>query len=242
MKKLNERRHCILIIKSLIMGLFQLLLFSALLIVPAGLVPGGTWYWQRALIFIGVYGFILETAIVTLAVVAPTSLEARLKAPAAKKQPVADRIVAAILMLTFFGCLVSIPVDVFYLKLLPAPQFVVSVCGGALSFLGFTIFITAIYQNSFAVPIVEDQTERGQTLVDTGLYAVVRHPLYLGILHFMAGIALWLESYASLIAVSVLLIVLIARIAVEEKTMRQTLPGYTKYMKKVRYRLVPFVW
>lgn len=231
-----------LIIKGLIGGLFQLAIFSAFLVIPAGLLPGGTWYWQRALIFIGVYGFILEASVVVLAVVAPASLEARLKAPSVKKQPVADRFVTAILFLTFLGWFVSIPVEVFYLKLLPTPQFVLSVCGGVLSLLGFAIVLTAIYQNSFAVQYVEDQTEHGQTLVDTGLYAIVRHPLYLGILPFMAGIALWLESYASLIAVLVILFVLIARIIVEERTLRETLPGYTEYMAKVQYRLIPFIW
>ena len=97
-------------------------------------------------------------------------------------------------------------------------------------------------QNSFAIPIVEDQSERGQTLVDTGLYALVRHPWYLGLLPFKAGSAVWLESYAGLIAVSVLLVVVIARIVVEETFLQKTLPGYTEYIKNVRYRLVPFIW
>ncbi|MHC4505692.1 MAG: hypothetical protein ACYTFI_20495, partial [Planctomycetota bacterium] len=110
-----------LLLKGLIGGLFQLTLFGALLIVPAGLVPGGTWYWERALVFLGVYGVILETCIVTLAVVAPASLEARLKAPVSKKQPVADRVVTAILILTGIAWFVAIPVDVFYWKLLPSP-------------------------------------------------------------------------------------------------------------------------
>ena len=90
--------------------------------------------------------------------------------------------------------------------------------------------------------VVEDQSERGQALVDTGLYASVRHPWYLGLLPLMAGIALWLESYAGTIAVSVLLAVSIARIVAEETTLQKTLPGYSEYMKKVRYRLVPFIW
>lgn len=91
---------------------------------------------------------------------------------------------------------------------------------------GFAIILTAIYQNSFAVPFVEDQTERGQVLVDTGLCAHVRHPLYLGALPFFAGLALWLESYAALIATSVLIGLLVARIVVEENTLRRTLPHY----------------
>ena len=188
------------------------------------------------------YGFILVVSIVALAVKAPASLEARLKSPASKKQPVADRIVTAFLILWFLGWLVSIPIDVFYLKLLPTPQCAVSVCGGVLSLIGYAIVMTSIYQNPFAVPIVEDQTEGGQVLVDTGLYARVRHPLYLGMLPFVAGFALWLESYVSLIATSGTLIILIARIVVEEKTLRKTLPGYTEYIEKVSYRLVPFVW
>ena len=108
--------------------------------------------------------------------------------------------------------------------------------------IGLAICFGTIYQNAFAIPIVEDQTERGQTLVDTGLYSVVRHPLYLGMLLFFAGLALWLESYGGLVAVSVLLAVLIARTAVEEQTLKRTLPGYTEYMETVRYRLLPPIW
>jgi protein-S-isoprenylcysteine O-methyltransferase Ste14 len=145
----------------------------------------------------------LEASIVVLAVMAPASLKARLRLPVSKRQPVADRIVTGILMLWFLAWLVFIPIDVFNLKLLPAPQFAVSVCGGATFLFGPAIIMTAIYQNSFAVRIVEDQTERGQLLVDTGLYARVRHPLYFGALPFVAGIALWLESNAALIARSV---------------------------------------
>ncbi len=231
-----------LIAKGLIGGLFQLALFGVFLLVPAGLVPGGTCYWPRALLFLWVYGLILEATIGVLAVVAPASLEARLKAPFSKKQPVADRIVTAFLMLSFLTWFASIPIEVFYLKLLPTPQFAVSVCGGLLSLIGFAIVCATIYQNPFAIPIVEDQTECGQVLIDTGLYAYVRHPMYLGVLPFLAGIALWLESYTNLIATFVILVILIVRIVVEEKILRKTLPGYTEYMENVRYRLVPFIW
>ena len=231
-----------LIFRGLIRGVFNLALIGVFLSVPAGLVPGGTWYWRRALLFLGVYGFIMVVSIVALAVKAPASLEARLKSPMSKKQPVADRIVTSFYILWFLAWLLFIPIEVFCLKLLPTPRFAVSVCGGVLSLGGIAIVMTAIYQNSFAMPIVEDQSERGQVLVDTGLYARVRHPLYLGILPLFAGIALWLESYMSLIATSGILIILIARIVVEEKTLRKTLPGYIDYMEKVPYRLVPFIW
>lgn len=154
----------------------------------------------------------------------------------------ADRMVTAILMLSMFAWIIFIPIDVFNLKLLPAPPFVLSLCGGVLFFVGFAIIMTAIYQNSFAVPFVEDQTERGQVLADTGLYAQARHPLYLGVLPFFAGLALWLESYAALIATTILIGGLVARIFVEENTLRRTLPHYAGCTQKVRHRLIPFVW
>ena len=231
-----------LILRGLIGGLFQVALFGSLLVVPAGLVPGGTWYWPRALLFLGVYGCVLVISIVALAIKAPASLEARLKPLASKKQPFTDRLVTLGLVLWGVGWFVSIPIDVFFWKLLPTPGFAASGFGAVLTAAGFAIIMAAIYENSFAAPIVEDQTDVGQVLIDTGPYARVRHPLYLGFLPFVAGISLWLESYTSLIVGFGSLVWVIGRIVVEERIVRHTLPGYSEYVEKVPYRLVPFVW
>lgn len=226
-----------LLIKGLLGALFQIALFAVLLFLPAG-----TWNWPRAILFLMVYGLLLLVSTVLLARLAPASLEARLTAPIDKSQPMADRVVTAFLFLSFIAWFVLIPIDVFYLKLLPPPHFTVSVFGAALFLAGFGILITALFQNEFAVPIVRDQSERGQVLIDTGLYACVRHPMYFGFLLFLIGIALWLESYASLLALPFVFVFVIARIFVEEKTLQETLPGYVEYMAKVRYRLISFVW
>ena len=231
-----------LILRGLIGGLFQVALFGSLLVVPAGLVPGGTWYWPRALLFLGVYGCVLVISIVALAIKAPASLEARLKPLASKKQPFSDRLVTLGLVLWGVGWFVSIPIDVFFWKLLPTPGFAASGFGAVLTAAGFAIIMAAIYENSFAAPIVEDQTDVGQVLIDTGPYARVRHPLYLGFLPFVAGISLWLESYTSLIVGFGSLVWIIGRIVVEERMLRHTLPGYSEYVEKVPYRLVLFVW
>ena len=231
-----------MLIKGLLGGLFQVAILGAFLIVPAGLVPGGTWLWERALIFLAVYGVILEIVIVVFAVKAPASLQARLATPGGSEQSRAERMASSFLILMFATWMVFVPVDVFYLKLLPPPQLGVSVAGLVVLLLGFAVVAAAIYQNRFIVPYVADQTEQGQTLVDTGPYGVVRHPLYAGMVPYVAGIALWLESYAALIAVAVPLAALVVTILVEEKTMREALPGYTDYMTRVRYRLVPFIW
>ena len=226
-----------LLIKGLFGALFQIALFAVLLFLPAG-----TWNWPRAILFLMVYGLLLLVSTVVLARLAPASLKARLTAPIDKSQPMADRVVTSFLFLSFIAWFVLIPIDVFHLHLLPPPHFTVSVFGAALFLAGFGILITALFQNAFAVPIVRDQSERGQVLIDTGLYARVRHPMYFGFLLFLIGIALWLESYASLLALPFVFVFVIARIFVEEKTLQETLPGYVEYMAKVRYRLISFVW
>ena len=226
-----------LILRGLLGGAFQLLLFGSLLLIPAG-----TWNWPRAIQFLVAYAILMVCSIVWLATVAPSSLEARLEPAINKKQPVADRIATGIIAVAFVGWFAFIPTDVFRLKLLPPPSLGVSVFGAALFLAGFAIMLTALYQNAFATPVVRDQSERGHTLVDAGLYARIRHPFYSGLLIFLAGIALWLESYAALIALPVVLASLLVRIRVEERTLRDTLPGYVEYMGRVRYRLVPGDW
>jgi protein-S-isoprenylcysteine O-methyltransferase Ste14 len=80
---------------------------------------------------------------------------------------------------------------------LPTVPFWASACGAVLFAIGFWMMHAALFENSFAAPIVGDQSGRGQTLIDTGMYSRVRHPMYTGLLLFMVGIALWLQSYAS---------------------------------------------
>ena len=90
--------------------------------------------------------------------------------------------------------------------------------------------------------MVRHQSERQHHVVDTGVYAIVRHPMYAGIFLFNAGMALWLESYAAAIATLIPISLLALRIVFEERFLRRELAGYEAYTEKVRYRLVPFVW
>lgn len=226
-----------LVLRGLIGGLFQVALFAALLLIPAG-----TWHWPRAVHFLVVYGLVNSVSIVALSRVAPASLEARLMALSAKSQPMADRVVTAFLIVSFFAWLAFIPIDVFRLRLLPLPSLEISLLGAVLSLAGYGLIWTTLFQNAFAAPIVKDQSERGQVLIDTGLYGRVRHSFYLGFLLFFMGLALWLESYASVLALLLPFVLLVARIKVEERTLRETLPGYADYTRRVRHRLVPFVW
>ena len=66
--------------------------------------------------------------------------------------------------------------------------------------------------------------------------------MYLGFVPYFIGLALWLESYVSALAVPLIVGTLIARVFIEEKTLQENLPGYPEYMEKTRYRLIPFIW
>jgi protein-S-isoprenylcysteine O-methyltransferase Ste14 len=99
----------------------------------------------------------------------------------------------------------------------------------------------AVAQNRYAAPTVQDQSGLGQEVVDTGLYGLIRHPLYAGNLLSWAGASLWLGSTAALLGVLGLVLFTVARIAVEEAELRRTLPGYEAYARRVRARLIPFL-
>jgi protein-S-isoprenylcysteine O-methyltransferase Ste14 len=135
-----------------------------------------------------------------------------------------------------------IPVDVFRLHLVEKPQLLVSSLGLLLAVAGWWIITLAFRENAFAAAIVTPQEQRGQIVVDTGVYGIVRHPLYSGVILLLIGIPLWLESYAAT-AVSVVPIALIVlRILVEEAFLRRRISGYAAYSERVERRLIPLIW
>tara|TARA_B100001013_G_C24545631_1_gene416500 strand:+ start:74 stop:757 length:684 start_codon:yes stop_codon:yes gene_type:complete len=225
------------LIKGLIGATLQIAFFGALLLIPAG-----TWQWTEANQFLYCYGFLTLVSTVFLAIKAPRSLEARMEMPMNESQPLSDRIATTFLLVFLVGWFVFIPIDIFHLKLLAPPQYSISILGGAASLLGYGIMLTALYQNEFATPVVRDQSDRGHELRDTGLYGLVRHPFYTGFILFCLGMALWLQSYAALIAGLLPITALIGRIYAEEKILQETLPGYREYMSRTSYRIIPFVW
>jgi len=225
------------LIKGLIGATLQIAFFGALLLIPAG-----TWQWTEANQFLYCYGFLTLVSTVFLAIKAPRSLEARMEMPMNESQPLSDRIATTFLLVFLVGWFVFIPIDIFHLKLLAPPQHSISILGGAASLLGYGIMLTALYQNEFATPVVRDQSERGHELRDTGLYGLVRHPFYAGFILFCLGMALWLQSYAALIAGLLPITALIGRIYAEETILQKTLPGYREYMSRTKNRIIPFIW
>ena len=90
--------------------------------------------------------------------------------------------------------------------------------------------------------MVKLQKERQQTVIDTGVYGIVRHPMYAGGILLLVGMPLWLESYAAVLLASVPIGAIAVRILDDERFLKRALRGYDTYMKKIKYRLIPFIW
>jgi protein-S-isoprenylcysteine O-methyltransferase Ste14 len=106
--------------------------------------------------------------------------------------------------------------------------------------LSFAIFFVVMKQNSYAAATI--RVEAGQPLVSTGIYGIVRHPMYSGALILMICMPLALGSYWTLLVLILALPVLVWRILNEENVLTRDLAGYTEYCRKVRYRLIPGIW
>jgi protein-S-isoprenylcysteine O-methyltransferase Ste14 len=231
------------VLKGLIAPVPLILVTAALLLGTAGLAFG-VWVWPRAWVFLAVYGALSLGGSATLAVVRPASFQVRqqgLVAAKEKGQPLIDAVGSVFYALCIMAWLAFVPIDVFRLRLLPEPIGAISAVGAVLAVAGLTVSYLAIAQNQFAARTIHDQTQDGQRVIETGLYGVVRHPFYAGALLFYAGAALWLGTYAALIAASGFLFMTLARIVIEEAYLRRTLPAYAGYARRVRGRLVPYL-
>jgi len=116
----------------------------------------------------------------------------------------------------------------------------IEAAGDALAAIGFFVVFRVFRANSFTAGTI--QIADGQTLISTGPYSLVRHPMYAGALILLLGTPLALGSYWGLLPLIPMTAVLAARLLDEETVLSEGLPGYLEYCKTVRFRLVPFVW
>src|SRR5436189_6423825 len=118
--------------------------------------------------------------------------------------------------------------------------FAASTVGDVVILLSFLFIFRVIRVNSFAASNI--RVEKDQRVIDTGPYAHVRHPMYAGAIWLFVGMPLALGSWWSLVLILPFVPVLLWRLLNEERILQRDLPGYTEYMRRVRSRLVPFVW
>lgn len=204
--------------------------------------PARTLNWWRAWVFLVVVFVLALTSTVSLFRANRELLEERFKPPIQKGQPLSDKIIVMLVIVEFVALIVFTSLDVFRFHLLPRPGTLVSFIGLALFVAGWWIMTLAMRENAFAAPVVRHQEERHQTVIDSGVYGAVRHPMYAGAIPLAAGIPLWLESYAAAILVIIFVMTLAVRIIFEEQFLKRKLAGYDAYVERVRYRLIPYLW
>ena len=157
--------------------------------------------------------------------------------PTAEKET-SQKIIQSITSLGFIAMLV-IPAFDRRLAWSRVPLYI-EVTGDVLLAIGFFIVFLVYRENTFASATIE--LAPGQKVISTGLYALVRHPMYMGALFLFIGIPLSLGSWWGLFVFFLIMPALIWRIFNEEKFLTRNLPGYLEYQKKVRCRLIPLVW
>jgi protein-S-isoprenylcysteine O-methyltransferase Ste14 len=225
-------------IPKVIAGVVFNVAFYALLL----FAPAGTLHWWRAWVFLAVTVAVMALAIFSIFPDNADLFSQRAKGIIQKGQPLWDRVLVILLVVSYVGQIVFIPLDVFRFHLVSKPGELVSFLGLALYVAGWWIMTLAMKVNPFAVPVVRLQKERQQRVIDTGVYAVVRHPMYAGFVPMVVGPALWMESYVAALLAIIPIAVLAMRSVFEERFLKRELKGYEAYTEKVRYRLIPFVW
>ena len=201
----------------------------------------GDWRWVEGWIF-GVWWVSFMAAILLwLHYKDPALLAERFRLPGSGGESHADMAILIGVKVGFIAWIVLSPLDVRF-GWTPRLPLWGKVCGGILLLGGSFFVFRALADNTFASPLVRVQTERGQHVIDTGVYGFVRHPMYLGASLIFVGGALLLGSLCGLLVGLAMVGLLILRIFGEEKLLARDLDGYRAYCEKVRCRLIPHVW
>ena len=213
---------------------FGMLLFFAVIFISAGRFI----YWQGLVyLFIGLFMFIMSYT--ALRIDSGLMNERSKPGEGAKKW---DKLILGLSFLATIGMYITAGLDSGRFHWSPDLHWSIYVLGIILTTLGQLLFLIAQKQNKFFSSTVRIQTDRGHTVCESGLYKVVRHPAYLGSVIQTIGFPLIFGSLWSIIPVSVLIIFLVTRTYLEDKTLKNELNGYPEYTSKTRYRLIPFIW
>ena len=218
------------LIRSAIFGIAALLAFT---FIPAGTVN----YWQGWL-YVATLIIVGSAYSAYVAKHDPALLKRRTEAGVSYEKEHAQKIIILFLYVAFV-LLVTLPPLDFRFGWSRVPWYV-SVLGNVLIAVSFYIFFLVSKVNTYAAANV--RVEEGQKVVSTGVYGIVRHPMYSGALFLLVGTPLALGSWWSLLLVPLFLPILYFRIANEEKVLKRDLRGYDEYTHEVRYRLIPGIF
>ena len=225
MKNINTRAWLGLGAVIVVMGL--------LLFVPAGTIR----YWQ-AWLYLSIFTGASVLTTVYLMRNDPALLERRLRGGPTAEKRTAQRLIMLCTSIGFIALLVVPALDQHF-GWSNVPLGGIS-AGDILVALGFYLISLVYRENTFTSATIE--IAENQKVVSTGPYAIVRHPMYASASLYLVGTPLALGSYWGLVPVVAIMLFLIWRLIDEERFLATNLPGYTEYQKRVRHRIVPFLW
>ena len=219
-----------LLVNALVKFVLGIVLVMLLVFIPAGTLSYFNGWLFIGLLFIpmfifGIYLFFKK----------PELLRSRLNN---KEKEGTQKFVVLISALLFIGGFIVCGLDYRY-EFSKLPDYIV-IIGSVLLLIGYALYIEVMRENEYLLRTIE--IEKEQKVVDTGLYGLVRHPMYLSVILLFLSFPLVLGSLYGFYIFLIFPLVLIIRIRNEEKILVKELKGYSKYKLKVKYKLIPFIW
>ena len=230
MKGRNISNNRQLLIKVLIRLVLAIIVLGLIFFLPAGTIK----FWE-AWVYMGILFIPMIFVLIYLLKKDPELLERRMKMKE-KEEP--QKVFIKLSLLVFFIAFVIPGFD--YRFEWSKVLFIVIIIADLFIFIGYLLFFLVLKENTYASRIIE--VEKGQKVISTGPYAIIRHPMYSALIMMYVLSPLALGSYWAVLAVLPLPVLIIFRIKSEEKILMDKLPGYREYTQKVKYRLIPYIW
>jgi len=211
--------------------------FAAGLLLVSGLlfIPAGTWDYPQGWLLIGILFVPMFIAGLVMMKKNPELLKKRLNVTEGESE---QRRVILFSGLMFLGAFISAGLSFRY-GLLMFP-FSMSIIAAILFLAAYALYAEVLRENTYLSRTVEVQED--QKVIDTGLYGIVRHPMYMATIVLFLTMPLVLGSMLSFVIMLFYIPIIVKRIRNEEIVLENGLPGYVEYMAKVKYRLIPFLW
>lgn len=220
--------------KKAFKGLIGFIVFmAALLFIPAGTLT----FWE-AWTYLAVFSVMVFAITLYLMKYDQKLLESRMHVGVTAEKEMSQKIILGFLSLAFLALFIVSGLDHRFGW--SSITFGSVIVGNIMVIVGLYIIFLVFKENTHTSAIVEIQKDH--KIISTGPYAVVRHPMYIGALIMIFGTPIALGSWWGIIACIVITITIIVRILEEEKFLTKNLHGYSGYQKKVKYRLIPFIW
>jgi len=202
----------------------------------------GDWLWTEGLIFSIWFLVLCYSTIIFLYKKDPELLNERYRKPGTGNQKGWDKYVVYGLVIGFTAWIIIMPLDAKRYSWTTNFPFWLKFFGGIFLILSFILFYRSYSDNTFLSALVRIQTERKHKVITSGVYSIVRHPMYLGGILLFIGTPIMLGSLYGLLIGFIIMLLLAIRTIGEEKMLEKELEGYEDYKKKVKYRLLPFIW